>query len=246
MSDQDNWRVPDDALDYFAHQQKKTQVADRRPVIRRPVDLVGPGIAVNARRLDDLNELLATYNGYYSVEPDTPNAPAPGESFVGITSSDSELGGYQQFRSITSGLTYQRSFTRNPLDAETIYWGNWTTLSVDGHTHPLPPHSHPPHHTHTDTGWTLLHSGLNIYVRKEDSRVWLRGSGSLSLANGANTTIGTNIIPEAFRPISSTVLHGAMNTVPVNVKVWASGILQVWNHTGANRTNLEFDGSWIY
>lgn len=124
MSNEENWRTTTDAGDYFGKQNKKLAVADRRPVIRKPSDLVGPGIGAAAIRIDDFNNVLATYNGYYASVDGALNAPAAG-SFVGITVMDSELGGVQQFDSLSSGLNYRRRFLRNPSDPESISWGAW-------------------------------------------------------------------------------------------------------------------------
>lgn len=124
---QQNWRTETDGYDYLLHQRKQLQVADRRPVIRRAADLVGPGIGATATKITDFNNLLATYNGFYSAEPGAANSPDENQAFVGITVMDSTLGGYQMFRSLASGLIYERTFLRNPTDAATIYWGDWAT-----------------------------------------------------------------------------------------------------------------------
>lgn len=121
----DDWRIPTDAATYLSHQQKRTNFAERRPVIRRASDLVGPGIGAHAVRLTDYNNLLSTFNGYYSSAPETTNAPPGGEAFVGYVISDAELGGLQVFTGLTTGTEYRRTFTRNPTDPELITWGSW-------------------------------------------------------------------------------------------------------------------------
>lgn len=42
MSGEEDWRIDSNAEIYFGHQQKKVNVADRRPVIRKAADIVGP------------------------------------------------------------------------------------------------------------------------------------------------------------------------------------------------------------
>jgi hypothetical protein len=123
-----NWRTETDATDYFGHQKKKVQVSDRRPVIRKPSDLVGPGIAANAIRITDFNDHLATFDGFFAAAVGALNAPN-GEALVGFVSSDIELGGVQTFIGLTTGQTFQRVFNRNPSDAATLYWGDWEVLS---------------------------------------------------------------------------------------------------------------------
>src|SRR6478752_2320563 len=97
MSNERNWREDTNAETYFGHQQKQVNLADRRPVIRTASDLVGPGIDSNTVRITDYNDLLATFNGYYSSLAGAASAPNATEDFVGVVISDSALGGRQEF-----------------------------------------------------------------------------------------------------------------------------------------------------
>jgi len=129
MSEQQNWRTGVTAGDYLLHQKKQGQIDNRRPVIRKASDLVGPGIAATAVRISDFNDTLATFDGFFSADTDAINGPGGGdEAFVGTVVSDAELGGRQTFAGLTSGDAYQRVFTRNPMDATAIYWGSWELL----------------------------------------------------------------------------------------------------------------------
>lgn len=135
MPDQQNWRTEVTAEDYFLHQKKQMQVADRRPVIRRASDIVGPGISANATRLLDFNNVLATYNGFYSAAPGAINSPDfdsdpdDWQAFVGTVSSDAELGGVQTFTGLDTAVVYQRVFKRSPSDASFLYWGIWVAIA---------------------------------------------------------------------------------------------------------------------
>lgn len=131
MSGEQGWRIGDDAGDYFGHQQKRAQLADRRPVIRAASDLVGPGINRSAVRLDDLNALLATVNGFFAAEEGTPNAPTSDEAFIGQVISDAGLGGAQTFVGLETGHEYQRLFLRHPYDDEFLTYGSWVRLYRD-------------------------------------------------------------------------------------------------------------------
>lgn len=124
MSDQ-NWRTEVNAGDYFAHQQKQLRMADRRPVIRKASDLVGPGISANSVRVTNFNDLLATYNGFFSADVGAANAPNDTDMFAGTVVSDAALGGVQTFTSLQSTVTYRRVFTRSLLDPSAIFWGAW-------------------------------------------------------------------------------------------------------------------------
>lgn len=125
MSGQKDWRISTDSETYFQGQKKTLEVADRRPVIRKASDLVGPGIDSNTVRVSDLNDTLATFNGYYSAAAGSANAPNATETFVGYVISDAEWGGVQRFTGLTSGIEYVREFERSPTDPETVGWADW-------------------------------------------------------------------------------------------------------------------------
>lgn len=131
MADQ-NWRTEVNAQDFFGNQKKQASLDNRRPVIRKPSDLVGPGIAANAIRLDDFNDHLATYDGFFSADVGALNAPNSTDAFVGTVTSDADLGGVQTFAGLTTQAAYQRVFNRNPSDEATIYWGSWEVIGSGG------------------------------------------------------------------------------------------------------------------
>ena len=120
-----SWRTEVDAGDYFLHQKKQLSLADRRPVIRRSSDLVGPNIGAAATRITDFNDLLATYNGFCSAAPGAAGAPNSTDAYIGYVVMDDELGGEQVFRSLVSGVEYARTALRNPSDPSSITWSSW-------------------------------------------------------------------------------------------------------------------------
>lgn len=120
-----NWRTVVNAGDYFGQEKKTLALADRRPVIRKASDLVGPGISSNAVRITDFNNLLATYNGFFSADVGAVNAPNAVDAFAGTTVSDGHIGGVQTFTSLGDTQTYHRTFTRSPLDSSAVFWGDW-------------------------------------------------------------------------------------------------------------------------
>ena len=138
-----DWRIEVDAEDYFGHQGKRLNVADRRPVLRKPSDLAGMGPGINAvcTPITDFNDLIALYDGFFSATlafngpfPDGtgPNINRDPRSYVGVVVSDGEIGGYQQFTQIPDdlitsrfGRTYRREFRRAESDPDYIDWGAW-------------------------------------------------------------------------------------------------------------------------
>lgn len=124
----ENWRTAVDGQDYFGQQKKRVALEQRRPSIRKASDLVGPGISLYAVRLTDYNDILATYNGYYSSEAGATDAPDPVGIYVGTVVSDATLGGVQTFTDITTNDQYRRCFERNPGDPDFITWGSWVPV----------------------------------------------------------------------------------------------------------------------
>jgi len=130
-----NWRIETNSEDYFGQQKKKAQVADRRPVIRKASDLVGPGIGASAVRLTDLNDVVATYNGYFSAGLGADNSPDPtADALVGWVTTDSEFGGGQFFMRLSDGVVFTRTFLRAPWSPSSIIWGTWATIGGGGST----------------------------------------------------------------------------------------------------------------
>lgn len=122
MSEESNWRQVVDASDYLGAQKKRLAMLERRPGARQLASLLGPGIVPQATRLIDFDEETALFNGFFSAAPGTPNAPNTTHAFIGYVVSDASLGGLQMFTSITSGVTYRRTFARNVNDPTWITW----------------------------------------------------------------------------------------------------------------------------
>lgn len=122
-----DWRMGTNAEDFLRGNQKRLALDERRPVIRKASDLVGPGIDAAAVSITDYNDVLATFNGYYSSVPGALYAPNTADSFIGFVIMDDTLGGVQTFTSLVSGNEYRRTFLRNPSDEDSLSFGLWHT-----------------------------------------------------------------------------------------------------------------------
>lgn len=120
----ENWRPEIDAADFFGNGKKRQALEQRRPVIRKASDLVGPGIGANTTLITNFNDPLAMYNGFFSAKNGADNAPSSGE-FVGLTISDDSMGGTQQFTRLSDGAEFSRVFHRAAADAQSITWDAW-------------------------------------------------------------------------------------------------------------------------
>lgn len=220
MSGEKNWREDTTAETYFGHQQKQVSLADRRPVIRTSSDLVGPGISASAVRITDYNDLLATFNGYYSSEAGAANAPTAVEPFVGMIISDSTMGGRQEFTGLTSGIEYTRTFTRSPVDAEALGWTRWVERRR------VPPTLDLQQERDTSTlngaGTQLLlpyssaSAGDQSVFEMTSTALNIRRAGVYTGAVQVGDRVGATVATVAFfRPQGSTTAASVHNVVPL-------------------------------
>lgn len=232
MSHTENWRTQINAVDYFGQQKKQVAIEQRRPTIRKASDLVGPGIGAEAVRIDDYNNLLATFNGYYASAVGAANAPNNVEAFVGTVISDAEFGGRQVFTGLTSGTEYSRTFTRSPTDPETIGWGLWSGQrilpSVSGYTFNS---TLVPNLSMTILVPPLLNSiGESGIYEPGDSGIRIRKQGVYSAVIQVGSSYGVGAMANVViqRPngtVTTAITHSSVPlgpTVDFPLTVWAS------------------------
>lgn len=215
MSGQQNWRTEVDALDYFQHQKKQAAVENRRPVIRKPSDLVGPGIGANATKITDFNDTLATFDGYFGAAAGAANAPTAGQGYVGFVTSDSDLGGMQLFYGMSDGGTYKRLFQRSGADPTAVSWGTWKaepSNTDDAAWNAIGATSQPAF----ANSWANYGGGFSTAAfRRRGGVVRLKGL----VASG---TVGQTIftLPAGYRPaetrLFSTISNSAVGRVDIN------------------------------
>lgn len=222
MSGQD-WRTAVDSGDYFLHRQKQTDLDSRRPVPRKASDLgLGPGVSANAVRITDYNDLLASFNGYFSSEPGAIDAPNSVEAFVGYVISDISLGGRQVFTGLTSGVEYSRTFNRSPEDPETLGWSAWSgqriPASIQGYDLNL---------TTIPSGWTRVLEAPEtkiigdpeVYEASDAGiRVLRQGVYSGSFQVGTSLTAVEAVI-YIYRPDGTQTINLGQSNVPMDATV---------------------------
>lgn len=235
MSGQQNWRTEVTGLDYFQHQKKQADLEHRRPVIRKASDLVGPGIGANATRITDFNDALATFDGYFGAAAGAANAPTSGQAYVGVVTSDGDLGGMQVFYGMTDGGTYKRLFTRSPADNTAISWGLWVAAQANT----------------DDAAWNVIgatgapafQNGWGNYGSTWETAGYIRKGGVVylrGLIGGGTVTSGTVIfnLPVGYRPTSDK--HFA-TTAAASAAAFA--LLNVMAN-GDVKTNDPFSNTW--
>lgn len=239
MSGQQNWRTEVDALDYFQHQRKQMAVENRRPVIRKPSDLVGPGIASNAITITDFNDSLAIFDGYFGAAAGAANAPTSGQAYVGFVTSDSERGGMQLFYGMTDGGTYKRLFQRSGADASAVSWGTWKAepSNTDDAAWNVIGATGQPAFTNS---WANYGSGFSTAAfRRRGGVVRLKGVIATGTIGQAAFTL-----PVGYRPNETLLLPSLSNSAIGRIDVTAAGL--VVPQSPSVNTSVSLDGVSFY
>lgn len=113
MTSPTNWPHPDqDPELYLRHTEKRILKEQRRPIVRKGSDILGPGFAPYATEISDWNANAATFNGYFWSAGDATNAPDD------IGSSEMWLGW-----SVSQGTRgIQRAYNPALMDGWTRSW----------------------------------------------------------------------------------------------------------------------------
>ncbi len=127
----ENWKIITQPEDYFSQARRKLAVSDRRPVIKRASDIVGPAINFYSRRIDSLTAPIALFNGYYFAETGAFDAPTSSEPYAVHTIQDSEIGGTQVAIGIDTNVEWRRTFRRAPDEPEVIFPSGWKRVTPE-------------------------------------------------------------------------------------------------------------------
>lgn len=91
-----NYPTVTDAEGYIRETEKRIANQERRPMVKRASDLLGPGIAPYAVQIDHWNADEATFNGTFWTAPGDTGAPDLTHWWVGQTEASSDGFGVQQ------------------------------------------------------------------------------------------------------------------------------------------------------
>lgn len=109
------WNQPTSAKDYFRDVDKNLDRQERRPVVRRASDLLGPGFGPYAQVVGDWNEDTAAFTGFFYSEPGALNSPDNLLHWIGqVISTPSGFGVQRLWQVHESGWPlpiYERKFT---------------------------------------------------------------------------------------------------------------------------------------
>lgn len=110
-----NYPVVTDPEDYFRQNEKRLMHQERRPIVRRPSDLLGPGIAAYAVEIAHWDVDDATFNGTFWTQPGDTGAPDLTHWWVGQVQATNDGFGIQQVMTFHDSaffppITYRRQF----------------------------------------------------------------------------------------------------------------------------------------
>lgn len=130
MATPKNWRIPTQAEDWFGNQEKRMMHEERRPRVHKASDLLGPGIAPNAVRINDWNGEETFFNGFYYSGPGSMHSPDDSQWWIGESLSELDGYGIQKVWNYRLGgqpTLMVRTFT---LQADTRLFSPWQALEA--------------------------------------------------------------------------------------------------------------------
>lgn len=115
MGGANNYPTTTDGEGYFRETEKRIAHQERRPMVKRASDLLGPGIAPYAVQIAHWNADEATFNGTFWTAPGDTGAPDLTHWWIGQTEASSDGFGIQQVltfhdSAVFPPLTYRRQF----------------------------------------------------------------------------------------------------------------------------------------
>jgi hypothetical protein len=131
-----DWPQPTDAMEAFRQTEKRMQRQERRPVVQKASDLLGPGIAPHAVEVPSWRDSAAAFNGFYWTQPGaTKDAPDADHFWIGQTTASSDGFGIQRVLTFHETAyfppkVYWRQFVN--VSGSVINYGTWQSEKVIG------------------------------------------------------------------------------------------------------------------
>lgn len=161
MGGPSNQRIVQNAEDWMRQVEKKVLREERRPIIRKASDLMGPTLGPFAVQITDWNGEETHFNGLVFSEPGALNSPDDALTWLGMVIAAREGHGLQQAwnNDGPEPLHYIRSWSTgvSPIPLYTPWViASGTGGAPEGHTHP------PDAYVHTQdvpsASWTITHN----------------------------------------------------------------------------------------
>jgi hypothetical protein len=91
-----NWPVAVTGQDWVHQTEKRISHEERRPLVRRAADLLGPGLGPRCIRIVDWNADETAFNGFFYSEPGSLNSPDTDVYWMGQVICNDDGFGIQQ------------------------------------------------------------------------------------------------------------------------------------------------------
>lgn len=153
-------RIVQSMDDWMRSTEKRLGHEERRPIVRRASDLLGPGFAPYAVHTVNWNSEETQFNGLFYSETGAENTPDNSMTWIGTVIATRDGRGVQEVWNFDGPepLHYTRSWTtgNNPIPT----WTAWTAVAsggaAEGHLHP------PDAYIHVQdvaaTTWSITHN----------------------------------------------------------------------------------------
>lgn len=187
-------RIITDMEGWMRSTEKRLMHEERRPIVRRASDLLGPGFAPYAVQTLNWNSDETQFNGLFFSEVGAENSPDNSMFWIGSVTATRDGRGVQEVWTFDGAepLHYTRSWVtgNNPIPT----WSAWTAVASGGASEA---HVHPPDaYTHEQgvaaATWTVTHNmGFFPSVTVVDS-------AGTAVAGADVTYIDTNTLTIGF------------------------------------------------
>lgn len=227
MSSPNNWPQPDkDPELWMRHMEKRVLNEQRRPIVRKGSDLLGPGFAPFATQITDWSADETAFNGYFWSVGNATNAPA-NIGFTGVwmgwTVSNGSTG-METVWDLATMVRYERTWTLVTGVRSYTAWatevGAWTAVTFLN-------------------SWVNYGSTYQVaQYRKVGDCVEIRGS----VKNGTAGSVVFNL-PAGFRPPADLYLPGNNNAGAGASPVYIQSDGDVIHTATATTTYYSLDGA---
>jgi hypothetical protein len=119
-----SYRIIQDTEGWMREMEKRLHSEERRPIVRSAADLLGPGFGPKAIEIQDWNDEVPLFNGFYFSEPGALHSPNDTTYWIGYTVCTPDGWGYQYVANhrdgsglVTDPAIYIRTFYASPTAA---------------------------------------------------------------------------------------------------------------------------------
>lgn len=201
MTNPSNWAIATNAQEYLRGQEKRLGSEERRPIVRKASDILGPGFGPYAIETFDWNSIETAFNGFWFSQAGAANAPDAIHDWVGHTIGRVEGAGIQVANTYRA-VDWPTTTARRAFDTLSGGGRQYTDWVID-----TPPVADVWHYIGTAGEPAFMGTWTN-YGGSYDNAAFTERNGIIYLkglvkSGTVNTLVFT--LPVAYRPVSRRI-----------------------------------------